>query len=90
MYEVDGQAVRLACSNGALHLEVMAADLIRFRLLPPDSDERADSHESVAPFSYALDPAVEWPPVAITVEESAESLTIGTGEMICRVDRSPC
>jgi alpha-glucosidase len=89
-YDLDGQAVHLVCSHGALHLDVMAADLIRFRLLP------AGSSETAPPFSYALDPAgshapdAQRPPVAITVEESADSLTIRTGELTCRVDRSPC
>jgi alpha-glucosidase len=83
-YQVDGPAVHLTCSNGALHLEIMAADLIRFRLLP------AGSEVPDPPFSYALDPDVEWPPVALALEESAEALTIRTGELICRVDRSPC
>ena len=95
-YQVDGQAVHLMCNHGILHLEVLAADLVRFRLLPLDSDDPAGSDELEPPFSYALAPAgsdepdAEWPPVAITAEESADSLAIRTGELTCRIDRSPC
>ncbi len=89
-HQLEGQAVHLACSNGALHLEVMAADLIRFRLLP------AGAGIPGPPFSYALDPAgspepgVQWPPAAFTLEEGDDSLSIRTERLICRIDRSPC
>ena len=102
-YEVDGQVVRLACSGGDLHLEVMAADLVRIRLIPPDSDEadsgeadsgEADSGESGAPFSYALDPEVgpadSRESDALAVREGEEALTIDTGALTCRVERAPC
>ncbi len=89
-HEVEDQAVHLACSNGALYLEVMAADLMRFRLLP------AGVGIPGPPFSYALDPADslepggQQPPAAFTLEERADSLSIRTGKLICRIDRSPC
>jgi len=89
-YQADGQAVHLTCSHGALCLEIMAADLVRFRLLPAGSGDPAGSSKPAPPFSYALAPDVKWPPVAITVEESADSLTVRTEKLTCRIDRSPC
>ncbi len=89
-YQVEGQAVHLACSNGALHLDVMADDLIRLRLLP------AGAGIPDPPFSYALDtdgspePGGQWLPAAFTLEEKADSLSICTDSLIYRIDRSPC
>ena len=82
--EVDGQAVHLTCSNGVLHLEVLDAGLIRFRLLP------AGAGIPDPPFSYALQPDVAWPAVDVAVEEGAESVTIRTEKLTCCVDRSLC
>jgi alpha-glucosidase len=84
-YKREGQSLHLACENGLLRLEILAEDLIRFRLLPPATDQRS----AMPPFSYALDPAADWPPVPYQVEEARESLTIRTERLTCRVTRSP-
>ena len=100
-YHRDTQTVALSCSHGFLLLEVLAADLIRFRLLPPSApvDEAGASLPATPPpFSYALDPGVEWPPVSFDVQEvgqagapdPAAALVIRTGQLICRVEQSPC
>jgi alpha-glucosidase len=100
-YHRDGQAVALSCSHGRLLLEVLAADLIRFRLLPPPTsvDDVGTGLPPTPPlFSYALDPNVEWPPVPFDVKEAgsagasepAAAIVIHTAQLICRVDRSPC
>ena len=83
-FQADGQAVHLTCSNGILHLEILAADLVRFRLLP------AGSGLPEPPFSYALQPEVQCPPAPFALEERSDSLTIRTETLICRIDRSPC
>ncbi|MGD8624311.1 MAG: glycoside hydrolase family 31 protein, partial [Anaerolineae bacterium] len=82
-HRVSGQALDLACDGGRLRLEVMAADLVCFRLLPGEAPPSP-------PFSYALDPGAEWPPVPFEVEEDGEALTVRTRSLICRVDRAPC
>ncbi len=100
-YQRDGQAVALSCSHGLLLLEVLAADLVRFRLLP--SAVSVDGVETGPPatpplFSYALDPEVAWPPVPFDVKgidstgaaEPGAAVVIHTGQLVCRVDRSPC
>ena len=88
----DGQVVDLACGNGVLRLEVLAADLIRLRLLPPPASDR-DLAATSPPFSYALDPAAEWPPVPFEVEEAGAgalgTVTLRTAQITCRVTRSP-
>ncbi len=83
-YQLVGQAVDLTCSNGILRLEILAGDLLRFRL------RRADRDGFPPLFSYALDPAAEWPPVPFEVEESAGDLVVRTERLTCRVTRSPC
>ena len=84
-YRREGQAVQLVCDNGLLRLEVLAEDLIRFRLLPLPADERP----LAPPFSYALDPDVNWPPVPYEIKEDRQSLTVRTSSLTCRVTRSP-
>jgi alpha-glucosidase len=80
----DGQAIDLICRNGVLRLEILAADLLRLRLSPVPSP---------LPFSYALDPAAEWPPVPFEVEaaipEASGAVTIRTEQLTCRVECSP-
>jgi alpha-glucosidase len=80
----DGQTIDLMCTNGVLRLDILAEDLVRFRLLP------AGRQSAPPPFSYALDPDAEWPPVTFGLEEGANGLTIRTGRLICRVDKVPC
>ncbi|MEJ2733116.1 MAG: glycoside hydrolase family 31 protein [Anaerolineae bacterium] len=100
-YQRDAQMVALWCSHGLLLLEVLAADLIRFRLLPLDTPaDEAGTGLPASPslFSYALDPEVEWPPVPFEVKEAgragapeaAAAIVIRTEQLVCRVDRSPC
>jgi alpha-glucosidase len=88
----EGQTVDLVCGNGVLRLEVLAADLIRLRLLPPLASER-DLAAMPPPFSYALDPVAEWPPVPFEVEEAGAgdsgTITLRTTQITCRVTRSP-
>jgi alpha-glucosidase len=44
----------------------------------------------LVPFSYALDPKVEWAPVTFDVEETHDELIIRTGRLVCRVSKVPC
>jgi alpha-glucosidase len=81
-YQVDGPVLSLAGSNGTLHLEVLAADVIRFHLARPGT--------SSAPFSYALDPDAAWPPAPFEVEDTNEAVILHTKAMAVRVDRAPC
>jgi alpha-glucosidase len=84
-YQRKGQAVHLMCENGLLRLDVLAEDLIRFRLLPLPTDERP----AEPPFSYALDPDINWPPVAFEVEKDREAVTVRTARLTCRMTLSP-
>jgi alpha-glucosidase len=84
-YHVEGQAAYLACDRGSLLLEILAEDLIRFRLLPP----APDGQRPAPPFSYALDPDANWPPVGFEVEEDQGAVTIRTPKLTCRVSPSP-
>ncbi|MGC9333074.1 MAG: glycoside hydrolase family 31 protein [Anaerolineae bacterium] len=84
-YHVEGQAAHLACDGGTLLLEILAEDLIRFRLLPPAPDRQWPA----PPFSYALDPDANWTPVGFEVEEDQGAVTIRTPKLTCRVSRSP-
>ncbi len=83
-FQVDGQTVDLVCSNGVLRLELLAADLLRFRLRPAGLDGFTPL------FSYALDPAADWPPVAFALDEEQDSVMLNTGHFTCQIDRSPC
>ncbi len=83
-YRLDGQIVDLFCENGVLRLEVLAGDLIRFRLRPPGKGDFP------LLFSYALDPSSEWPPVAFELEEKPDSLIIHASQLRCAIGRSPC
>jgi alpha-glucosidase len=86
-HHVDGQVVDLVCTNGVLRLEVLAQDLVCFRLLAPGTGAGL----SIEPlFSYALDPDAEWPPVAFDVTENEGNLTVCTKNLTCRVNRVPC
>lgn len=80
----DGQAVDLVCANGVLRLEVLAGDLLRLRL------RRADVPDFPPLFSYALAPGAHWPPVPFDLEETTDDLTLRTGGLVIRVERSPC
>jgi len=82
-YRLTGPAVILSCDNGTLYLEILAEDLVRFRLYPTGTDQFS------CPFSYALDPAAAWPPVSCEVEEGGGAVTFRTRQLACRVDRSP-
>jgi alpha-glucosidase len=82
--QVAGQTVEMGCDNGALRLEVLADDLVRFRLRP------AGRGDFPPLFSYAPDPDAVWPPVPFDVEESEKALIVRTRHLTCRVDRSPC
>jgi alpha-glucosidase len=95
-YRVADQAVDLFCDNGWLRLEILATDLVRFRLLPSTA---AGSNEVPGPaaitaveppFSYALDPGREWPPVPFDLTEEGGVLWLRTADTQCRVDRIPC
>jgi alpha-glucosidase len=90
-YRHEGQAIDLTCSNGTLQLEILADDLIHLRLLP---GEAGAPDQTVAPFSYALDPDAKWPPVPFDLTEDPKAvagwLTIRTRQLTCRVDRAPC
>jgi len=82
--QVDGQAIDLHCTNGALRLEVLAADLIRARAGP-------SGQASFAPLtSYALDPETQWPAVPFDVEDSVEAVTIRCARLTCHVSKRPC
>jgi alpha-glucosidase len=83
-HRVDGQSLDLLCDNGMLCLEVLSSGVVRLRLCRPGPDD-------VAPLpSYALDPDAEWAPVPFALEEDSGALMLRTGQITCRVDRSPC
>jgi alpha-glucosidase len=88
-FQLAQQTIELHCHNGALCLDILAHDLIRFRLLPSVQAETGTANLS-PPFSYALDSQAEWPPVPFDVEECDEGLIIRTKRLTCRVERSPC
>jgi alpha-glucosidase len=83
-YWRDGAAIELNCASGALRLEFLAADLVRLRLRPIEQEAW------VPLFSYALDPAADWPQPSLNVQENAASLTLRTERLTCHVDKSPC
>jgi len=88
-YQVEGQAVDLFCRGGRLRLEVLAPDLLRFRLLPawlPGAEPPAVE----PPFSYALDPEARWAPVAFDLAEGDGGLLLRTAAIKCQVERAPC
>jgi alpha-glucosidase len=82
--QVAGQAVDLLCTNGVLRVELLAGDLVRFRL------RRANAGHFPPVFSYALDLSTTWLPVPFELEEDHQSLTLHTHRLTCRIDRSPC
>ena len=84
-HRVEGQAVDLSCDNGLLRLEVLAPDLLRLRLLPATAGPAVEP-----PFSYALDPDVQWPPVPFDLAENEAGLLLRTAGLHCRIDRAPC
>jgi len=83
-FKRQDQTVDLMCTNGVLRLEILAADLVRFRLLP------AGRRDVPLPFSYALDPDAQWPPVDFDVQEVNDGLEIHTEQITCCVSRVPC
>jgi alpha-glucosidase len=95
-YRMEGQAVDLFCDGGWLRLEVLAKDLLRFRLLPPTEDRPEEGPGAASgpavepPFSYALDPGVQWPPVPFDLAEQDDGLWLATAGFHCHVERTPC
>ncbi len=83
-HQVVGQAIDLICQHGVLRLEILAGDLIRIRL------HSTVSRDLPPLFSYALDPEAEWPSVPFEVGEDTGAVVIRTGQLMCRVQRSPC
>jgi alpha-glucosidase len=78
----DGQLVDLVCENAVLRVEVLAAGIVRLRLLAEASD--------APPFSYALDPGARWEPTELELVEGAGGLEMRSGELTCRVEPDPC
>lgn len=82
-YRREGQNITLRCANGALQVNVLAADLLRVRLSP--------SGEFAAPHSYAIaKPDEEWAPAPFTLAETGQAIELRTERLTCRISRHPC
>ncbi len=77
---IERQTVELTCENALIRLTFLTADLVRVRVSP---DGRFGE-----PFSYAVCKADNtWPPIELSLEETANTLTIRTPKLTCRIEK---
>lgn len=75
------QTVELTCENALVRIDVLAADLMRVRVSP--SGRFPDL------FSWAVcRPDEAWPLTPVSVQETAETLSIFTPKLRCEVDKT--
>lgn len=82
-FERAGRVITLHCQRADVQICVLATDLFRVRY--------STTAAFAAPFSYSVVKAAEdWPPVDVELDELPGTLEIRTGQLTCRVTRSPC
>ncbi len=77
----DGQTLTCSFAHAALSVTVIAADLLRLRVHPPDSPP------AVLPYAVARADA-DWPPTPFTVTETADAVELRTGRLTCAIARA--
>ncbi|MBA3848939.1 MAG: alpha-glucosidase [Opitutus sp.] len=76
------QGLRLQCADGAsVTLSVLAPDLVRVRTLFAGQTAALDHSWAIA--------RTEWPKTPFTVQENADAVTLGTGELHVVIRRAP-
>jgi alpha-glucosidase len=102
-HQRDGQTLSVYCQNAALQLTVLAADVLRVRLIPAEqTTQRAGSaqalagpnggaHSLGAPHSYTPYRAdSEWAPAPYALTESQDEIEVRTERLVCRITKRPC
>ncbi len=82
-WERDGRNLTVRCSNAAVRLTMLAADVVRVRLSP--------SGGFLPLTSYAINkPEEMWPGASFQVEEGYDALMVRTERLIIRISLRPC